>query len=212
MPESASLPSRHAHPLSSGGDAGVALADVTGKSVKAAMIAAMADGILHTAVRERSDIWSSPGQILREVNTGLQPRLMRGMFVAMSLGVLQEGEKLTFSNAGMPYPIVKRGDEVWELKINGLPLGLMSGAEYDDMTFGIEPGDFLVFYSDGVIEATDEAGEMYQIEGLLELIQQADPGVSAQEMVDLIVGNVTAYAGGEEASDDITIVVLRCEE
>ena len=70
----------------------------------------------------------------------------------------------------------------------------------------------MVFYSDGVIEATDETGEMYQTERLLELIQQADPDLSAQEMVDLIVRDVTAFVGGEEASDDISIVVLRCEE
>jgi sigma-B regulation protein RsbU (phosphoserine phosphatase) len=166
-------------------------------------------GILHTAVRERSDVWSSPSQILREVNMGLQPRLMRGMFVAMSVGILQEDEKLTFSNAGMPYPIVKRGDEVREVKVNGLPLGLMSGAEYDDMTFGIETGDFLVFYSDGVIEATDEAGEMYQTESLLEVLRAADSDISAQEMVDLIVRDVSEFAGDVESSDDITIVVVR---
>jgi hypothetical protein len=77
----------------------VVLADVTGKSVKAAMVAALADGILHTAVRERRDVWSSPGIILREVNTGLQPRLIRGMFTAMSLGILQtEQKRLLFSN------------------------------------------------------------------------------------------------------------------
>jgi serine phosphatase RsbU (regulator of sigma subunit)/ligand-binding sensor domain-containing protein len=188
----------------------VVLADVTGKSVKAAMVAALADGILHTAVRERRDVWSSPGIILREVNTGLQPRLIRGMFTAMSLGILQvEQKRLLFSNAGMPYPIVKRGREVWELTVNGLPLGITDAAEYDDLSVDLEDGDFVVFYSDGVIEAESEAGEMYQTERLLELIQQADPGISAQEMVDLIVRDVRAFVGDVEPSDDITVVVIR---
>jgi serine phosphatase RsbU (regulator of sigma subunit) len=197
--------------LSLGQDVAVVLADVTGKSVKAAMIAAMSDGVLHTAVRERRDVWDSPSRILTEVNIGLQPRLMRGMFTAMSLGIIRADErKLMFSNAGMPYPIVKRGKKARELEAVGMPLGLMEGAEYSELSTDLEEGDFVVFYSDGVIEATDEAGEMYQTERLLELIQQADPGISAQEMVDLIVRDVGAFVGDEEASDDITVVVLRC--
>jgi serine phosphatase RsbU (regulator of sigma subunit)/ligand-binding sensor domain-containing protein len=199
--------------LSLGKNTGIVLADVTGKSVKAAMIATLTDGMLNEAMKSRRELWNSPGMILGELNVGLQPRLMRGMFVAMSLGILQTEEKcLTFSNSGMPYPIVKRGDEVRELEVNGLPLGLMSGVEYDDMAFEIEPGDFLVFYSDGVIEATDEAGEMYQTESLLEVVKKADSGIPAQEMMDLVVRDVTAFVGDEEVSDDITIVVLRRKE
>ena len=79
------------------------------------------------------------------------------------------------------------------------------------LSVDLEDGDFVIFYSDGVIEAEDEAGNMYQTERLIELIQQADPGLSAQDMVDLIVRDVTEFIGSEEASDDITIVVLRCE-
>ena len=119
-------------------------------------------------------------------------------------------EELVFSNAGMPYPIVKRGKEARELEAVGMPLGLMEGAEYNELSTDLDSGDFVVFYSDGVIEAMDETGEMYQTERLLELIQQADPGISAQEIVDLIVKGVGAFVGEEEMSDDITIVVLRC--
>ena len=70
----------------------------------------------------------------------------------------------------------------------------------------------MVLYSDGVIEAENEAGEMYQTERLLEAIQKADSGISAQEMVDSIARDVIEFAGGEEASDDITIVVIRFME
>jgi hypothetical protein len=66
--------------------------------------------------------------------------------------------------------------------------------------------------SDGVIEATDEAGEMYETERLLEVLQEASPALSAQEMLELIVSDVTAYVGDEEASDDITIVTIRCKQ
>jgi len=191
----------------------IVLADVTGKSVKAAMVAALTDGMLSEAINAQGELWDSPGKILRRLSIGIRPRLIRGMYAAMSLGIIRAEEKrLIFSNAGMPYPIVKRGKEVWELEVNGMPLGLMDNAEYQDLSLDLEEGDFVVLYSDGVIEAENEAEEMYQTERLLEVLQKASPTLSAQEMVDLIVGDVTAYAGNEEASDDITIVALRCKE
>ena len=196
-----------------GDSVGIVLADVTGKSVKAAMVAALADGMLSEETKRGRELWNSPSMILRELNTGLQTRLIRGMFTAMSLCIIHTGEKrLLFSNAGMPYPIVKRGSEVWELEVSGIPLGLTDRAEYQDLSFNLEKGDFVVFYSDGITEATNEVDEMYETERLLELIRQADPSLYAQGMVDLIVSGVAAFVGGEEAYDDITIVVIRCKE
>ena len=211
----ASLPAREVSGdfydyLSLGKNVGIVLADVTGKSVKAAMVAAIANGMLHVEIKGQKELWDSPRKILSELNIGLRPRLVHTMFTAMSLSILQTKEKrLLFSNAGMPYPIVKRGKEVWELEVNGLPLGLTDGAEYQELSFNLKAGDLVVFYSDGVIEATDEAGEMYQTERLLEVVQRVDPSLSAQGMVDWIVKDATGFAGDIEPSDDITIVVLR---
>ena len=109
----------------------------------------------------------------------------------------------------MPYPIVKRDNEVWELEVNGVPLGLMDSAKYEDLSVDLEVRDLVIFCSDGVIEAMNEAEEMYQTERLLEVVRQADVDMSAQEMVDLIVQDVAEFAGGVELSDDITIVALR---
>jgi len=197
--------------LSLGENTGIVLADVTGKSVKAAMVAAMTSGMLNEAINVQNELWNSPSTILSRLNTGLHPHLIRGMFTAMSLGIIQpEQNRLIFSNAGMPYPIVKRGDEVWELEVNGMPLGLIDGAEYDDISIDLEAGDLVIFCSDGVIEAMDESEEMYQTGRLLEVVKEADPGISAQEMVDLIVSDVTEFTGDVELSDDITIVALKC--
>jgi len=181
--------------------------------VRAAMVAAMANGMLHVGISGRKDIWNSPGEILRELNVALQPRMIREMFTSMSLSILQTSERrLIFSNAGIPYPIIKRGEKIWELKVNGLPLGIVEGAEYSELGIDLESGDLVVFCSDGIIEAANEAGEFYETERLLEVMQRADPGFSAQEMLDWILKDVTAFAGGDEPSDDITIIVLRCGE
>jgi serine phosphatase RsbU (regulator of sigma subunit) len=139
------------------------------------------------------------------------------MFTAMSLGILQTREKrFLFSNAGLPYPIMKRGEDIRQLEVGGLPLGIVGSeecedlAEYTDLSVDLEVGDFVVLYSDGVSEATDKAEKMYETERLLEVVQRADSSLSAQGMIDWILQDVTAFLGNAEPSDDITVFVLRC--
>ena len=197
--------------LSLGGNIGIALTDVTGKSVKAAMVAAMTNGMLHAEIRGQKEIWDSPRAILSQLNTALRPRLIHGMFAAMSLGILQIAEKrLILSGAGMPYPILKREEKIQEIEVSGLPLGIMDDAEYEESSIDLEAGDLVILYSDGVIEATNKTEDMYQAERLLEVVQQAGSDLSAQGMVDWILKDVTGFAGNVEPADDITIVVVRC--
>jgi len=199
--------------LSLGENVGIVLVDVAGKSVKAAMVAAMTNGMLHIQVKNQRNTWDSPSAILHELNVALRPRLIREMFAAMSLSIFDAAEKrLHFSNAGLPYPIVKRGEKAWELEVGGLPLGVMNDAEYTDLNVDLKVGDFVVFYSDGIIEAADKTRKMYQPERLLEVVQQADLGLSAQGMVDKILQEVAVFVGDVEQRDDITLVVVRCVE
>lgn len=199
-----------------GKDIGIVLADVTGKSVKAAMVAAMTNGMLHTEIKGQREIWDSPKMILRELNNALRSRLIHEMFAAMSLSILQTRERrFLFSNAGLPYPIMKRGDRIRELKANGVPLGLLDSLEYEDLAeytelnIDLKPGDYVVLHSDGVSEAINKAEEMYGIERLIKVIHKADPDLSAQGMIDQIIQDVTDFVGPVDPFDDITLVVLR---
>jgi sigma-B regulation protein RsbU (phosphoserine phosphatase) len=197
--------------LSLGENVGIVLADVSGKSVKAAMVAAMTNGMLRAEVKGQRDIWDSPGNILRDLNIALRPRLIEMMFTTMCLIVLHPEEKrLTFSNAGMPYPIVRHGGKTRELEVSGFPLGLMDDAEYSELSFYLEAGDMVILYSDGVIEAVSEADGLYQTDRLLKVLQQADSSLSAQGMLNCILKDVIEFAGDVDLFDDITIVVLRC--
>lgn len=199
--------------LSLGDNTGIVLADVTGKSVKAAMVAALANGILYAEIEGNEDIWSSAAEIFGRMNRRLYPHLIRGMYTAMSLGIIQpEQRQLVFSNAGMPYPIVKRAESAWELEASGMPLGIIDDIEYEELRIEVENGDFIIFCSDGVIEAINEADEMYQTERLMDVVRKADEGMSAQEMVDFIVRKIAEFVGEGESSDDITVVVLRCND
>ena len=77
------------------------------------------------------------------------------------------------------------------------------------MDVDLEEGDMMVFYSDGVIEAINRLGELYQTERLLDALRLASPMLSAQELLDYIVEDITRFCGSVEQFDDITIVVLR---
>lgn len=204
--------------LSLGDSVGIVLADVSGKSVKAAMVAAMVNGMLHAWVKGQKDICNSPCIILSELNSALQPRLLDWMFTAMSLGILQADERrIYFSNAGLPYPIIRRGEKAYPIELNGLPLGCIDeliynkfNAGYTELDIELEAGDFVIFYSDGITEANNKTGEMYQTERLLRVVQQIDLKLSAQEIIDEILQDVTVFVGDVEQSDDMTLIVVRC--
>jgi len=188
------------------GKFGIAVADVAGKSLKAAMAAVMANGMLHS----ESKACSHPNEVLSILNESLRQRLEHRMFVALCLACINpEGKQVLFSNAGIPYPIVKRGNSIMEMEAGGVPLGMMTGIEYETDSIHLQPGDFLVFYTDGIVEAENEADEMYSYERLYSTIQRADDKMSAGELLNAILFDVQTFSGEAEQCDDITLVVLK---
>jgi sigma-B regulation protein RsbU (phosphoserine phosphatase) len=132
------------------------------------------------------------------------------MFTAMSLGILQpEARRLVFSNAGMPYPIVKRGSKVWNLEVSGMPLGLIEEAEYEDMSFDMAEGDLVAFYSDGITEAENESEDMYGVERLQQIIGRMDPAMDAAAIVEAILQDLADFVGNAEQYDDMTVVAVK---
>ncbi len=186
---------------------GIALADVSGKGLQAAMHAVLTNGMLHEVAKTEQ----LAGNLLSVLNTDLYPRMQRHKFTALQLGILDPKEQqLSYANAGLPLPILKRGAEVQELEASGLPLGMMRGEEYNELNVELQAGDFVIFYTDGIDEAVNEAEEMYSFERLKKIIKQADSEICAEEMIRRIVLDVKAYVGDAEQYDDMTIVVLRC--
>lgn len=188
------------------GKLGIALADVSGKALKAAMAAVMANGMLHS----ESKACSYPNEVLSILNESLHQRLEHRTFVALCLACINPKEKKAFfSNAGMPYPVVKRGNRIIEMGKGGLPLGMLAGVEYETDSIQLQLGDFLVFYTDGIVEAENEADEMYSDERLHSIIQRTDNNMSARELLNAILFDVQTFSGETEQYDDITLVVLK---
>jgi len=189
------------------GKIGIALADVSGKGLKAAMNAVLANGMLH----EVAKIEASCGKILSALNADLYPRMERLMFTSLGLAILGRNNiTLQWANAGQPYPIVKRGEQIFEFKRDGeLPLGMIRKVEYQDWELELQAGDIVIFYTDGIIEAENKAEKMYGTERLEQVIMQINPTMNAQQIIKNIWQDVSDFVGSTEQYDDMTVVVVK---
>jgi len=203
---------------------GIALADVSGKGLRSAMNAVLANGMLYEVVKFNRSFQrvlslaqqptgeiSKVSVILSRLNTDLYPRLYSSMFTALNLGILNSQTKqIRYTNAGQPYPIIKRGEKVEEIELGGLPLGRKKTVTYGEVTIDLQPGNYFIFFTDGLAEATNTAEEMYGYNRLKETVRCAATDLSAEDMMHHILQDVRTFVGEMEQYDDITIVVLRC--
>ena len=97
-----------------------------------------------------------------------------------------------------------------KLDIGGVPLGIQSAAAYETSAKDLRPGDALIFFTDGVVEAFDESGQEFGDGRWLAAIR-ALPEISAQESLQFLMTRVDAFAGATRQSDDITCMIFRCQ-
>ena len=130
------------------------------------------------------------------------------MFVTCLYGVLEPATgRFTFANAGHNLPYVRTADGVVELRATGLPLGLLPGIEYEAAEGVIGPGEGMLLYSDGIVEAHGPGREMYGFPRLREAMATDDAG---SVLLDRLLEGLHAFTGpGVEQEDDITLVTLR---
>ena len=186
----------------------VALGDVSGKGLKAAMSVSLIVGVLRSLSGQRS----SPVQMLQALNRCLCGRLQGGFVTAIVLRLFPNG-KVILANAGHLPPFLNSG----ELEIEGsLPLGLISFAEYSEIQIRLHPGDHLSLYTDGLVEARSTTGEIYGFERLNALFatqptaqQATQAAVAFGQEDDITVLTLTRLAAGEESSTSLTAPFLQ---
>jgi sigma-B regulation protein RsbU (phosphoserine phosphatase) len=186
---------------------GVEIADVSGKGVPAALFMALARTLVRASASQSLD----PAGSILEANRYICMDSKTCMFVTLFYGIL-DTRKGTFSyvNAGHNPPLLFReGSSAAELlRGKGIALGIFDDIELELVELKLHPGDTVVFYTDGVTEATNERDEEYGMGRLTALISGLlDRG--AREIIDAIVEDVTAHAGSQPQFDDITLVVLK---
>jgi sigma-B regulation protein RsbU (phosphoserine phosphatase) len=185
----------------------VALGDVSGKGIPAALFMAVTVTLLRTLARQYSD----PAKILSALNDELLEQNPRGMFVTLQCAVfdLHRGQ-VTVAGAGHePAVMLSPGRPPRRAFPSSGPVaGLWAGNEVTSASLDLSPGDTLLFFSDGVTEAFDEARELFGEERLLSHLAERS-GATALEIVQSLLAAVRAHAGLAKQSDDISIVASR---
>jgi GAF domain-containing protein len=185
-----------------GGEVAILIGDVAGKGVETAALSAM----VRFFIEARSWDSISPAAVLKQANAMLMSRLPRDTFVTAFLGLIS-GDRLHYSNAGhLPPLLVTRSGAVSELGGHGLPLGVDAHSGYDSRPLDLRPGDLVLAYSDGLIEARRD-GETYGSERLSRLVADRSLRLAPQELVRAVHDEVSSWAGG--LSDDAVALALR---
>ena len=184
------------------------IGDVSGKGAPAAIYAALVSGIL----RSHAPIEPRPAEMLSAVNFSLGERRIDGQFVSIIYAVWDDTNlTLQVANSGLPRPIYCHDGKLEIIEVAGLPLGLFDEAEYDELTFRAKPGDMFVFFSDGILDARNHAGDLFGRSGVEKVVAESLSSAAA-EVVDAIFRAVAQHAAGEETFDDQTVVVIKVKD
>lgn len=188
---------------------GIALGDVSGKGIPAALLMAT----VRTSLRVQAENVYAMSEIITRVNKALIKDTTMEEFVTLFYAVFDTQEQvLTFINAGHNFPLLFRDDEILTLKTGGVPVGLFSDATYRQETMKVLPGDLLVIYSDGFTEAPGKRDEQYGEERLIKLIKKHRTDTPV-EIVNALERSVLNFMlNPDESSDDRTLVIIKVPE
>jgi sigma-B regulation protein RsbU (phosphoserine phosphatase) len=156
------------------------------------------------------------GDIMTRANKRMKKDIKSGMFVALLYAVLDGTNRiLSFCSAGQTQPIYfssKTGEaRLQETLGDKFPLGILDETDYQETQIRLEPGDRLVFYTDGIVEAMNASREIFGFDRVLEIVQK-EKALSAGVLLSKILEQVKEFAGGAIQHDDITVISLSVEE
>jgi len=187
------------------GRTALVIGDVSGKGAPAAIYAALVSGI----IRSHAPMEPGPAEMLSAVNYSLADRRIDGQFVSVIYAVWDdENRTLQVANSGLPRPVYCHNGKTQLIEATGLPLGLFDDADYDEFTFQAKDDDVFVFFSDGILDATNKAGDLFGRTRLEKVITDQCAS-SAEAMVKAIFKAVAEHARGVETFDDQTVVAIK---
>jgi sigma-B regulation protein RsbU (phosphoserine phosphatase) len=179
-----------------------AIADVSGKGVSAALLAALLQGAFLFASEGPTEI----GDVMARMNRFLIERAKGEKYATLFYCTMARSGQFCWSNAGHPQPILVRGSELLPLESTGLPLGMLEAATYEMKKVHLLTGDKIVMYSDGLSEAENAAGVFFE-KGMAETLR-ANASLGCGDLQAKLVEAVQDFIEGTELSDDITTLVL----
>ena len=190
-----------------GARVGVVVGDVSGKSLPAAMLMAVARSTARSEARNHETPWV----VLTETNRWLVDDVPRNSFVALSYALVDvDRRRLLLASAGQLTPLLRRADGTTSYleSPQSLPLGLSDQTEFGQLETDVSPGDTILFYTDGIVEAHDQCRNLFGFERLERLLQ-AWGHLPPVALIDRVIAEVHAFSEGMPPHDDMTIVVVR---
>lgn len=198
----------------SDGRLGLVIGDVTDKGVPAALVMASTRATLRGVAYDYGSPtdaaaadFGSPGDVLARANDLICPDIPPKMFITCFYAILDpQTGLLQYANAGHDVPYVRRGNESLELRARGMPLGLIPGMPYEVKELQLEPGDSILFYSDGLVEAHDPQREMFGFPRLSAYVSTHQGGAA---LIQSVLEDLEIFTGPNwEQEDDVTLVTL----
>lgn len=184
---------------------GIYIGDVCGKGLPAALYAALTVGILRGVHKEGQ----LPGTVLSALNRRMTTYGVTCRYAVIQYAVFDPATgTLQITSAGMNGPFHVSQNGCQELTLSGLPPGMFPNANYETHTLQLEPGDSVVFCTDGLVEALNPEGEFFGSERLAELCDRLTGHVPGAEYGEHIFTAVDCFTDGRPQSDDMAIVVL----
>jgi sigma-B regulation protein RsbU (phosphoserine phosphatase) len=184
------------------------IADVSGHSIGAALMAAEVRSVLHAKVHS----FDSTGEILAALNEILYEDLSQaGLCITLAYLKLDVRTRtLTYSNAGHPPILLSRSSKMRcrQLDAEGLILGVKKGVLFEEKRVLLQSGDLLLLYTDGITEAQNEAGELFGCARLCTLLRSMH-GCPPEEIVDAVHAKVAEFTRTCTMVDDITMIVMK---
>ncbi|MGH9513000.1 MAG: GAF domain-containing protein [Terriglobales bacterium] len=183
----------------------IVIGDVSGKGAPAAIFAALVSGIL----RSHAPIEPRPAEMLSAVNYSLVERKIEAQFVSIIYAVWDDvARTLQVANSGLPRPVYCHNGKTEIIEATGMPLGLFEDPEYDELSFKASPGDMFVFFSDGILDATNTRGELFGRTRAEKIIAECSEN-PAESVVNSLFSAASEHALGVETFDDQTVVAIK---
>jgi len=191
--------------------AGMVIGDVTGKSVSGALVMSASRSVFRMLSEEELTV----SEIMIRANRRTKKDIKTGMFVALLYAVLNANDKtLSLCSAGQTQPIhwsSETGESTLvETKGDTFPLGILEDVGYQETRLHLAPGDKIVLYTDGIVEAMNDKEEIFGFERLIEIVQGAR-SMTADSLLKEILDKVNVFAGGAAQHDDLTVIIISAE-
>jgi len=184
---------------------GIALGDVSGKGTAAALYGAVAIGIMRSLAPQKLQ----PAEMLKQMNQLVGERRIEGRFMTACFATWQKGrQKLRVANAGQSQPLLYKDNRCGKIELTGFPLGIFEEVTYEEWGVTLEPGNILVFHSDGIAETANSEGQFFGTARLRELIEKHHE-LTAAELADRILSEVDWFTQSAPLFDDRTLVVMK---